>query len=53
MKVTVLEIATGRTFTKVFSSIYLGERWIAKLRFSKKLRVIDITTPQGVYGGVV
>lgn len=49
MKITVLEVATGRTFVKEFGSIYLGEQWMRKRRRSKKLRIIDISVPNGVY----
>ena len=49
MKITVLEIATGRTFVKEFGSIYLGEQWMKKRRRSNKLRIIDISVPDGRY----
>ena len=49
MKITVLEVATGRTFIKEFGSIYLGEQWMKKRRRSKKLRIIEISVPYGTY----
>lgn len=49
MKITVLEVATGRTFIKEFGSVYLGEQWMRKRRHSKKLRIIDISVPNGIY----
>lgn len=49
MKITVLEISTGRTFVKEFGSVYLGEQWMRKRRRSKKLRIIDISVPNGMY----
>ena len=51
MTITVLEIATGRTFQKVFGSIYLGEQWMKKRKRSKKLRIIEVSIPFGTYDG--
>lgn len=51
MKITVLEVETGRTFIKEFGSIYLGEQWMKKRRHSKKLRIIDISVHGGRYEG--
>lgn len=39
--ITVLEIATKRTFTKRFNSEYLARQFVNRYKHSKKLRVIE------------
>ncbi len=40
MEVTFLIKQTGKVVTKLFESRYLGEKFVKKLRYSKKLTLV-------------
>ncbi|MEG1649918.1 MAG: hypothetical protein RR277_08520 [Rikenellaceae bacterium] len=53
MRITVLERETNRVFTKVFCSPYLAEQWAKKVKHSKKLVVIGVSSESAIFDEVV
>ena len=47
MKIKIMDKRTGRTWTEEFQSLYLMEKRINKLKYSKNLQVIST---EGNYG---